>query len=168
MGQLRVAVLGTRGFPGVQGGIEKHCQELYPRLAARGVEITVYCRKGYIPSKPYSYQGVHLVPLWTVKRKHAEAIIHTFWGLGQIARTDRPVDLVHIHGIGPGLLTPVARFWGFKVVVTHHGPDYERQKWGRIGKLVLRGGEACAAHFAQSIISVSRTIQNHQGDKSSF
>ncbi len=161
MRRLNLAVLGTRGFPGVQGGVESHCLELYPRLAAQGVAVTVYGRKGYIGHEPYIYKGVRVVPSWTWKQKHVEAIVHTFLGLLNIRRTSPRADLVHIHGIGPGLITPLARGLGFRVVVTHHGPDYVRQKWGRSAKLVLRLGEILAARFAHQVISVSRTIQEH-------
>ena len=33
---MRIAILGLRGIPDVQGGIERHCQELYPRLSIEG------------------------------------------------------------------------------------------------------------------------------------
>lgn len=157
--RLRVAVLGTRGFPGVQGGIEKHCQELYPRLAAMGVEVAVYGRRGYIPSQPYVYKGVQVIPLWNSRQKHTEAITHTLLAFWHLVRTWPPPHLVHIHGIGPAILTPLARLVGFKVVVTTQGPDYERKKWGKGVKLVLRQGEKWAAHWAHGIISVSETIR---------
>ena len=30
---MKIVVPGTRGFPGVQGGVETHRENLYPRLA---------------------------------------------------------------------------------------------------------------------------------------
>lgn len=156
---LRVAVLGTRGFPGVQGGVEKHCQELYPRLAARGLDITVFGRKGYLPAQAYDYRGVKVIPLWSIKRKNLEAISHTVWALRQAARSWPRFDLVHIHTIGPGLLTPAARWLGFKTIVTTQGPDYARQKWGGLARAALRLGEALSARYAHAVISVSKTIQ---------
>ena len=39
---MNIVVLGTRGFPSVQGGIEAHCEKLYPRLAKRECRITVF------------------------------------------------------------------------------------------------------------------------------
>ena len=38
---MKVFVTGTRGIPGVMGGVETHCENLYPRLAAKGYDITV-------------------------------------------------------------------------------------------------------------------------------
>jgi len=45
---MKVAVLGLRGFPDVQGGVETHCQNLYPRLVDTDFEINVFTRKPYI------------------------------------------------------------------------------------------------------------------------
>ncbi len=38
---LKIAVLGTRGFPGVRGGIEAHCENLFPRLVNKGCELEI-------------------------------------------------------------------------------------------------------------------------------
>ena len=127
---MRLAVLGLRGFPQVMGGVETHCQEIYPRLVELGFNVTVYGRKPYIPDQPYDYKGVRLEPLWAPKRKHLEAIFHTTYGVLQVALNRSRYDLLHLHCIGPALLTPLARLLGLKVVVTTQGPDYDRQKVG--------------------------------------
>lgn len=156
---MKIAIVGTRGFPGVQGGVEKHCQELYPRLSSIGLEITVFGRKGYLPPEEYRYRGVRVIPLRSIRQKNLEAISHTILALFQAARANPRFDLIHIHNIGPGLLTPMARLMGFKPIVTCHGPNYEHDKWGRLAKTALRLGEAMAARYAHAVISVSRTIQ---------
>ena len=38
---MKIVVVGTRGIPDIQGGVETHCEELYPRLAAMGHDVTV-------------------------------------------------------------------------------------------------------------------------------
>jgi hypothetical protein len=43
---VRIAILGTRGIPAAYGGFETLAWELSTRLAARGHEVTVYCRRG--------------------------------------------------------------------------------------------------------------------------
>jgi len=46
---MKIGVIGTRGFPGIQGGIETHCMELYTRIGANSDHrITVYRRKPYL------------------------------------------------------------------------------------------------------------------------
>lgn len=167
MGGLRIAVLGTRGFPDVQGGVERHCEELYPRLSSLGCRVMVYSRKGYVDSGRKRYKGVDMFPMWAPRIKSMEAIIHTLLGIIHISFHRKAFDIVHIHAIGPSLLTPVARLLGFKVVVTNHGPDYDRQKWGRMAKRVLRFSEAVGVRFASAVIAVSKHIKRSLKEKHS-
>lgn len=153
---MKIFVTGTRGIPEIQGGVETHCQELYPRLAAMGHDVTVACRSSYQTVPGSEYKGVRLLSIPTPRRKSFEAIIHT-WRALRHARRLKP-DVVHIHAIGPALLTPVARMMGFKVVTTNHGPDYDRQKWGHLAKTVLRLGERMGARFSNRVIVISKVI----------
>ncbi|HEY8033383.1 MAG TPA: glycosyltransferase family 4 protein [Methylocella sp.] len=155
-----VMVVGLRGFPGVQGGVETHAQNLYPAIARAGFRVTVALRSPHInDDHPSEWNGVNFVRLWAPRSKSMEAIVHTF--LAILYAAFRRPDVLHIQAIGPALLTPLARFLGLKVVVTHHGADYDRQKWGPIGKSVLRFGEAWGMRLAGKRIAVSRTMQAH-------
>lgn len=157
--KLRIAVLGTRGIPDVMGGVETHCQELYPRLVARGHKITLFGRSPYLKSKiPYDYLGIQIIPLWAPRKKSLEAILQTLWGIIFVLRNRRCFDLLHFHAIGPALLIPLAKLFGIPVVMSHHGPDYDRQKWGLVAKSVLRAGESFGCRYADVVITVSRHI----------
>jgi len=158
--KLHIAVLGLRGLPDVQGGVERHCQELYPRLAKNGYDITVLARKGYVPKKPYEYKKIRVIPLWAPKKKNLEAILHTTHGLLWLVRHHRDYDILHIQGIGPSLLAYFVRKLGFCLVVTNHGPEYNRQKWGIIAKRMLKLGERLGARHAYLVIAVSKHIKN--------
>jgi len=153
---MKIVVLGTRGFPGVQGGVEAHCENLYTRLVKQGCEVTVFTRLPYIDPTIKEYNGVKLIPISCPKSKSLEAIVHTFKGV--LAAKKLKPDVLHIHAIGPSLFVPLARILGLKVVMTHHGPDYMRKKWGGLAKLVLRLGEWAGVTFANQVIAISRTI----------
>ena len=152
-----VIFLGLRGVPEIQGGIETHVAAIAARLAERGWRVEVLGRAPYLPSRrPYAWKGVTVTPVWAPRSRSFEALAHT--ALGLIVAAGRGPDLVHIHAIGPALLTPFARLLGLNVVVTHHGFDYERQKWGRLAKSVLRIGEALGMLFSHANIGVSKGI----------
>lgn len=153
---MKIAVLGTRGFPNVQGGVEAHCENLYPRLVALGCEVTVFSRRPYVDPRIDSYQGVKFILLPCPKNKFLEAFSHTFRGI-LAAKKVKP-DLLHIHAIGPSLCVPLVRMLGMKVIMTHHGRDYERKKWNWFAKIVLRLGERLGVGFANQVIAVSETI----------
>ena len=46
---MKVVVTGTRGIPNILGGVETHCEELFPRIAQKGIDITIIRRKSYVP-----------------------------------------------------------------------------------------------------------------------
>ncbi len=154
----KIVVIGTRGIPDVLGGVETHCQELYPRLARLGCDITVVTRSPYVPAerRRSHWEGVELHHLFAPRRKSIEAIVHTFLAVLYARRVG--ADILHIHAIGPALLTPLARLLGLRTVLTHHGPDYDRGKWGRLARAVLRAGERAGARHADRIIVISRVI----------
>ena len=160
---MKIIVTGTRGIPNIQGGIETHCEELYPRLAKLGFDITVVRRPRFINNINHAneYKGVRIKDLFAPESKKFEAITHTF--LSILYARKIKADIVHIHAIGPALLTPLAQLLGMKVVVTHHGPDYDRKKWGFFAKLVLHIGEYFSAVFANELIVISRVINKSIG-----
>jgi len=155
---MKVMMLGLRGFPGVQGGVETHAEHLCPLLAEMGCEVTVLTRAPYHPANVGGrWKNVRLVPLWAPKSKGLEAILHSFLGV-LYAAIKRP-DMLHIQAIGPALVTVPARLLGLRVVVTHHGPDYDRQKWGRFAKWTLQMGERFGMRWSQQRIVISQVIR---------
>jgi glycosyltransferase involved in cell wall biosynthesis len=57
-------------------------------------------------------------------------------------------------------------------VVTHHGPDYDRQKWGRFARLMLQLGERWGMRWSNGRIVISKVIADlvlaKQGMKSAL
>lgn len=158
--RLHVMWAGLRGFPGVQGGVEAHAENLCPMLREMGCEVTVLTRSGYQPADVgAAWHGVRFVRLWAPRHKHLEALVHTLLAVLYAGIVARP-DVLHLQAIGPGLWTLLARAFGLRVVVTHHGPDYERQKWGPLARLVLRMGERATARWAHEVIVISKHIQD--------
>lgn len=156
---MNIIVLGTRGIPDILGGVETHCEELYPRIASQGHDVTIITRTPYVVDKGViEHKGVKLKHIYAPKIKSFEAIIHTFLGV-LYAAVKRP-DILHIHAIGPMIMTPFARLLGLKVVVTNHGPDYDRQKWGNLAKTILKIGEYLGTKFANHVIIISEVIND--------
>jgi glycosyltransferase involved in cell wall biosynthesis len=160
---MKIAVTGSRGFPGVQGGVEKHCEKLYSRLINHGCDIIVFTRKPYVTYPDEKFNGITLIPLSCPQNKFLETIVHTFKSVLK-ARKLHP-DILHIHAVGPSLYTPLARVLGMKVVVTSHGPDYKRKKWPLPVKIFLRLCEWAGMTFASEIIAIAQDIADDIGNK---
>ena len=155
---MKIVVTGTRGIPDVMGGVETHCEELFPRLASKGFEVTVIRRSAYVHDGLEEWRGVRLLDVPSPKKKSFEAIVHTFRAINEARRLG--ADVLHIHAIGPALLVPYAKMLGMKVVFTHHGPDYDRDKWGFAAKTMLKLGERMGCMFADDVIVISDVIRN--------
>ena len=152
-------MLGLRGFPGVQGGVETHAEHLCPRLVELGCEVHVIVRSPYQPREiGPTWRGVRFHPLWAPRSKGLEAILHSILGVLYAGVWLRP-DVLHIQAIGPAIVAPLARLLGLTVVVTHHGPDYDRQKWGGLARTVLRLGERFGMRYANARIVISNVIR---------
>ncbi len=153
----RVMMLGSRGIPNVQGGVEKHIEMIGTELVQMGWDVDVIGRRQYLASPSESvWKGIRVIPLWAPKRMVLEAIGHSIAGVFYAAR-QRP-DVLHIHAVGPALVAPLARLFGLKVIITHHGYDYERQKWGRFAKRMLKTGEAFGMYASNGRIAISQEI----------
>lgn len=155
---MKIFVTGTRGIPDIPGGVEKHCQELYPFIVLAGHDVILATRRPYVQHEQKQWQGVQLCHIVTLRHKNFEAIIHTF--LAVIKAGIMHADIIHIHGVGPALMVPFAKMLGIKVVFTHHGPDYNRSKWGKIAKAILRFGEYVGETFSDQLIVISPVIRD--------
>lgn len=154
---MRIIVVGLRGFPKVQGGIEKHSEHLYPLLAEKGCQVTVVVRSPYMKNYAGSFwRDVQLKRIWAPKIGGLETFVHTFFGV-LYAILNRP-DIVHVHAVGPSFWVPLLRLFNQKVVVTIHGLDYERKKFGLVAKTILLLGEKWAAKYAHKCIAVSQSV----------
>ncbi|MEP7311776.1 MAG: glycosyltransferase family 4 protein [Pseudomonadota bacterium] len=149
-------VLGIRGMPNVQGGVETHAEQLYPRLVSLGCEVVAIVRSPFVPAEARSFGGVQLKRLWAPRRQGVEALLHSLLGV-LYAGFVRP-DILHVHAVGPMIVVPIARLFGLTVVVTHHGPDYDRDKWRPFARGVLRLGERWGVRYSQARIAISRVI----------
>jgi len=154
----RVCVLGMRGIPGVMGGVESHCEELLPRLAERApqLEIVALGRAPYIGKEKRNYRGVKVVPLPSPTRQSIETLVSSFLGV-LYARRIR-ARAVHIHALASGLMAPLAKLLGMKVILTIHGADYQRAKWGRAARTLLRLGERFGVNNADAVVCVAPSL----------
>lgn len=157
---LRIAFIGQRGVPAGEGGIERHVEELGARLAARGHQVTVYCRSNYLAERPATHRGMTLRHLPTVPTKSLDFIAHS--AISTVLAMPRRPDILHYHAIGSALVAPLPRIAsGSGIVLTVHGLDQDREKWKGAGHLVLNLAAALSARVPHATITVSRALADH-------
>ncbi|KHD26326.1 hypothetical protein NM09_03960 [Vibrio caribbeanicus] len=152
---MKVVVSGLRGIPGVMGGVETHCEELYKRLPS-DFDVTVYGRKGYCESAKLS-DTLSVKAIYSPRKQSLETPLHTLFTILHCFLFQK-VDVFHIHGIGASIFLPLAKLLFPRVVVTHHSQNYEHQKWGRLARSVFRLGEKFALKQADMVLFVSKTL----------
>jgi glycosyltransferase involved in cell wall biosynthesis len=149
---MKLCAVGTRGFPRIEGGVEKHCESLYPLLRS-DIDIIVYRRRSYVNSGD-SYEHITFIDLPSTKIKGFEAVMHSF--LASVNALFRKPDVVHYHNIGPALFSPIVKIRRIPVVLTYHSPNYEHKKWGKFAKYLLLFSEKVALRIADQIVFVNR------------
>ncbi len=155
---MKIAMLGQKGIPATFGGIERHVEELATRLVARGHEVTVYCRPYYTKISG-DYRGVRLVVLPSIRTKHLDTATHCAACIPHII--SEGYDIVHLHALGPSLFAGMAKWGGAKTVVTVHGLDWQREKWGDLATWVLKRCEYTSVWFPNRTIVVSKALREY-------
>jgi len=160
---MKIAVIGAKGIPPKQGGIEHYCAEIYPRMVAMGHSVDLYARSSYSDQpafKTTKFEGVQVVSLPCPDWRGADALISS--ALGAFEATRKKYDVVHFHALGPSLFTWMPKlFSSAKVVVSCHGLDWKRNKWGKNSSSLILSGERTAIKFADEIIVVSKDLQDY-------
>lgn len=158
---IRVAFIGARGVGGSYSGIESYYEEVGSRLAARGHEVTAYCRSHFTP-KQRRYKGIHVRRLPCVRTKHLETLSHsTFATLDSLFRS---YDIIQFHAIGSSPLALLPRLFGTPTVVSVRGLDWQRAKWGKAASAALRLGEWASARMPTATSVVSEELARHYRD----
>lgn len=153
---MKIFVIGARGFPGVQGGIESHCEELYPRLVKKGYEIIALTIAQY--TKLNYWKGIPFKKIPSVTLKNLQKPVYNL--LSTLYCIFRRPDIIHIHGLNAGLFIWIFKLFGFKVVATYHSMDYLYPKWNFFIKMILKYSER-QFFLADYIITVSKPYLEH-------
>jgi glycosyltransferase involved in cell wall biosynthesis len=164
---VRIAFIGQRGVPATIGGIEHHVEEIGSRLVARGHEVTVYTRGNYTASRAREHLGMRVRYVPTAPTKHLEALVHS--GLSTVAGmlpSRHSAHILHYHAIGPSVFTPLPRLLSNRrVVLTVHGLDYDRDKWGPGARTALRTAGWISAHVPHATITVSANLADYYRER---
>jgi glycosyltransferase involved in cell wall biosynthesis len=160
---MKIAVIGAKGLPAKQGGIERHCEELYPRMVAQGHTVDLFARQSYAQfrdSGSYRVRGVQVISIPTPSDGGLEAMVSC--SLAAISTIGTQYDIVHFHAVGPALFCWIPKFASTaKVLVTCHGLDWQRAKWGKFSGRLLRMGESAAIRYADGLIVVSEELRSY-------
>ena len=85
------------------------------------------------------YEGVNIESVFTIDKKGLAAMTSSLSAAIKSALSD--ADVVHIHAEGPAAMCFIPKMFGKKVIVTIHGLDWQRSKWGGFASKYIKCGE---------------------------
>jgi glycosyltransferase involved in cell wall biosynthesis len=159
---LRIAMIGQKGFPATWGGIERHVEAIATRLAERGHHLAVFSRFHYTEHSGM-HKGVRNYRYPSINTKHLDTI--SACALASLKTLITKFDVVHFHALGPSVFAWIPKLRGSKTVVTIHGLDWQRGKWGRFAQFCLRKSEASSVAFPDRTVVVSKTLRKYFREK---
>jgi glycosyltransferase involved in cell wall biosynthesis len=128
---MKVAIIGTHGYPYVYGGFETFAKELSERLVKQGVSVTIYCRKNNFKTFPKEVNGIRLVYLPTINTKIAAQLVHSF--LSSIHAIFQKYDVVLVVNPANGPFGVLFKLFRIKSIINTDGLEWLRPKWKGIG-----------------------------------
>ena len=159
---VKIAFIAVKGMP-KGGGVEKVTEEIGSRLVARGHEVVVYSSRDYGTSDcVYKGMQIKTVPSVNTKALHKLSIC---WHATVDVMRICDADLVHFHAVGPSLFSIFPRMKGIPTVVQTHGLEWQRDKWGLIGKTFLRLSDYSVVYFPSKATSVSKVQKTYYEQK---
>ncbi len=161
---MRIAFVGTRGVPARYGGFETCAEELGKRLAARGHDVCVYCRRGPEKTRLSNYLGMKLVHLPVIRLRSLETLSHVMLALLH-ALFARRNDVILVFNYASSPLLAVPAWMGLRIVLHMDGIEWARQKWVGLGHRYFALAERLAVRLPIPLISDSRAIQDYYRER---
>lgn len=170
---MKILMFGHKYVPGREGGVEIVVTELATRMATKGHDVTLYNRKRKLAGGgcvPTAYNGCRISEIFTVNRRALDAPVYAYFATKRAIRQAKKekLDVIHVHAEGPCLFLRKFGKPGSKkrakmprIVVTIHGLDWQRGKWGGLATRVLRYAERQAVKYADDIIVLSKNNQEY-------
>lgn len=171
--KLRIAMIGHKRIPSREGGVEIVVEELAVRMAALGHRVDAYNRYGHhVSGKKYDqeygwkgrkfYKGVRVYIIPTFRNSSLNAIVYSFFAT--VRALFGRYDVLHYHAEGPCAMLWLPKLFHRRIVVTIHGLDWQRAKWGNFASYVIKFGEKMAAKYADEVIVLSKNVQQYFAD----
>lgn len=153
---MKIAVIGPLEFPGRQGGMTRHIEEVYARIADAGHEVTVFCRRA--PGVTDRYRGMRVRTVPAVPASPWDRLTYSAVASAIVATAN--FDVVHYHSYSNSGWCFLPRATGTKVLMTVHRLEWLDEKWGAAGRAILKANAWITHRVANAFIAVSRDFED--------
>lgn len=156
---MRIAILGSRGYPSSYGGFETFVRRLAPYLTDQGHDVTVFCRRPGVSLRWHTSFENGVRQVFTPGWDHKSLSTLSFGAAASFYLAIKKMDAVLVLNVANGFFLPLIKLRRPRIAVNVDGIEWERGKWSALGKWVFRRGAMSSARFADEIICDSRAIQ---------
>ena len=155
--KLKIAIIGSRGYPYVYSGYETLVSELSQRLVKNGHHVRVYCHSSLFSKKPKFVNGIELVYTPSIENKFLSQLTNSFFSFIHVCFSKIDIVLVVNSANGPfGLITKLFRV---PTVINVDGLEWLRPKWKGLGSIYFKIASKMATFFFNKIITDSIEMQ---------
>ena len=148
---MRVAIIGSRGYPYVYSGYETFVSEVAPRLSKQNVEVHVYCHKPLFKDKPKEVNGIKLHYIPTIKSKSFSQWSNSF--LSTIHALFGKYDVILYVNSANGIFGIITKLFRKKTAINVDGLEWLRPKWQGLGAKVFYFSSNMATRWMDRIIT---------------
>ena len=154
---LKIAIIGSRGYPYVYSGYETLIKELSERLVGRDCEVTVYCHRNLFKEKPALVNGIKLVYIPTIETKSLSQLIHSFLSMCHAVVSD--VDVIFAVNAANGPYGLISKIFRKRTAINVDGLEWLRPKWKGLGAIYFKIAARLSTILFDQIINDSEEMR---------
>jgi glycosyltransferase involved in cell wall biosynthesis len=153
---MRIAIVGSRGYPSYYGGFETFVRRLAPALRDRGHDVTVYGRGGGVRFRTRVTDGIRCIDTPGIETKSLSTLSHGMFASMHASHGD--YDCALVVNVAHGFFLEQFRAAGIPTVVNVDGIEWMRAKWGAFAKGTFRMGARLTASHGSMLVADSRAV----------
>jgi rhamnosyltransferase len=162
---MKIAIIGSRGIPAKYGGFETFAHGLTENLVEKGYEVTVSCEYKPKNSREDNYKGSKLeyFPIKPPKNYLLRKFYENLSDIYFLIKLSRKSQLIYFLGIEVGMFLFIPKILNrnSKVLVNIDGVMWERSKFNRIEKWLLKLNHDMATLFADKVITDAKEMKKY-------
>lgn len=154
---MRIAIIGSRGYPYVYSGYETFVRELAERLVGKDISVTVYCHKNLFSTYPKRVNGIDLVYIPSIERKTLSQFVHSLQAV--LHACFHRCDLIFVVNSANGPFGLFTRLFRRKTVINVDGVEWQRPKWKGLGAKYFYWASKLATKLFDVVVTDSLEMQ---------
>ncbi len=155
---MKIAIIGSRGYPYVYSGYETFVSEVTPRLVSQGIEVHVYCHKQLFPTRPKEVNGIRLHYFPSIKSKSLSQWSNSF--LCTMHAVFTKYDVILFVNSANGIFGPLTKIFRKRTAINVDGLEWLRPKWKGLGSKVFYFSSKMATRWMDSIITDAEAMRD--------